>query len=125
MTVETEFSGPLFDGTAGKLLEQGADAGEQAIAERIRDEVRTVVRSRADNRTGYYESRVTVDRARSGVRVTDNRARYGGWLEGTWPRNARTGFRGFEQFERAMQKVEPESAQIAEQELGPYIDRMG
>ena len=120
-----EYSGPLFDGTADQLLRKGADAGEQAIAEQVRVEVRSIVRSRADNRTGYYESRVTLDRASAGVRVTDNRARYGGWLEGTWPRNAATGFKGFEQFERARQKVEPEAAQIAERELGPYIDRMG
>jgi hypothetical protein len=123
MTVE--FSGPLFDGTAQQLLDKGTDAAEQAIAERVRDEVRSVVRSRADHRTGYYESRVTLDRARGNTRVTDNRARYGGWLEGVWPRNARTGFRGFEQFERALRKVEPEAAQVAERELGPYIDRMG
>jgi hypothetical protein len=123
--VTVEFSGPLFDGTADKLLERGADAAEQALAERVRDEVRSTVRARARNRTGFYESRVVLDRAREGVRVTDNRARYGGWLEGVWPRNARTGFPGFGQFEHAERAVEAQAEQVAERELGPYIDRMG
>jgi hypothetical protein len=123
--VTASFSGPLFDGTADRLLAQGADAGELAVGERVRDEVRATVRSRARVHTGFYASRVVVDRAQGDVRVTDNRARYGGWLEGRWPRNRRSTFKGWRQFEVALRKVEPDAASIAERELGPYIDRMG
>lgn len=123
MTVE--FSGPLFDGTAQRLLDKGADEAETTLAERVQNDVRSTVRSRAAHSTGFYASRVVLERGRGDTRVSDNRARYGGWLEGTWPRNARTGFRGWQPWEKALQKVESEAAPIAERELGPYIDRMG
>jgi hypothetical protein len=123
--VTVEFSGPLFDGTADAQLRKGADAAEVAIGEQVQDEVRLIVRSRARQRTGYYEQRVTLDRARGGVSVHDKRVRYGGWLEGTWPRNASSSFKGWDQFDRARQQVESQATSIAEHELGPYIDRMG
>jgi hypothetical protein len=38
--------------------------------------------------TGYYQSKITVERAGTGYRVTDQGVVYGPWLEGTGSRNA-------------------------------------
>lgn len=123
MTVES--SGPLFDGTADAQLRKGADAGELAIGERAQDEVRSTLRAQARTRTGFYESRVEVTRAQGDLSVTDRKVRYGGWLEGTWPRNRSTGFSGYRQWARALAQVEPQAPSIAERALEPFIDRMG
>lgn len=123
MTVE--FSGPLFDGTADRLLELAADEAELQIAERVRDSVRSTLRARARHRTGRYESAVVVDRAQGDVSVTDRAVRYGGWLEGDWPRNARTGFPGYAIWTRALHDGEQVAVPVADQVLDKYIERMG
>lgn len=123
MTVE--FSGPLFDGTAERLLARGADAAELEIGERVQEAVRGQIRAQARSRTGFYESRVLVDLARGDLSVSDRKVRYGGWLEGTWPRNKRTGFAGYRQWERALRQVEPQAVGLAEKTLDPFIDKMG
>ncbi|HEV7651339.1 MAG TPA: hypothetical protein VGP26_24580 [Actinophytocola sp.] len=122
MTVE--FSGPLFDGTAGKLLERGAEAAEEQVALSVRDQVRQILRRSARRPTGYYESRVVVERAR-GDRVVRNDLVYDDWLEGNSRRNSASRFKGYRHWERAAAQAEGQAGRVAEQVLGPYIDRMG
>lgn len=120
------YRGPLFDGSAGKLLRAGADVAEQTVAEQLRTLVRQVLRSSAKHPTGFYESRVRTDAADGDRVVTDSGVIYADWLgRGDTPRNKRTGFRGYQHFERATEQMRPRSVVIAEQALGPYIDRMG
>ena len=122
MTVS--FSGPLFDGTAEKLLKAGTDAAEQELAVQVRDLVRQLLRASARNRTGYYESRVRVESAGGDRVVTDSGVIYADWLQGDAPRNRRTGFPGYRHVTRAYAQMEPQAAGIAERVLGPYIDQM-
>lgn len=124
MTVS--FSGPLFDGTAKKQLQAGADVAEQKLAEQLRDLVRQLLRSSARKTTGYYESRVRVEATTGDRVVTDAGVVYADWLgRGDTPRNRSTGFPGYRLFERAQAQLEPRATEVAEQVLGPYIDRMG
>lgn len=123
MTVS--FSGPLFDGTAKKALQDGADAAELAVAEAARDQVRLEIRRRARRRTGYYESRVRVEQARGDHVVTDSGVIYADWLFGDAPRNRRSRFKGYRHTEAARRVIEPRAGEIAEQALAPFIDRMG
>jgi hypothetical protein len=123
MTVS--FSGPLFDGTADKLLRAGMDAAEQDLAVNARDLVRRLLRSSARQPTGHYESRVRVDSAGGDRVVTDAGVIYADWLgRGDTPRNRSTGFPGYHMFERAQQQLQPQATRIAEQALNPYVDRM-
>lgn len=120
------FSGPLFDGTAAKLLKAGTDEAEENLAQRMRDLVRQTLRASARKPTGFYESRVRVESATGDRVVTDAGVVYADWLgRGDTPRNRSTGFRGYQLFEKAQLRLEPQAAGIVEQVLDPYIDRMG
>lgn len=119
------FSGPLFDGTADKLLAAGAEASEQQLAQRLRDLIRQTLHSSARHPTGYYESRVRVEAAGGDPVVTDSGVIYADWLRGGTPRNQRTGFPGYRPFARAHARLEPQAVGMVERTLGPYIDRMG
>lgn len=123
MTVE--FSGPLFDGTAQRLLADGAEAAEQAVAEAVRDQVRQEARARFKTRTGVYESRVRVEQARGDRMVTDSGLVYSDWLSGDAPRNRRSSFKGYRHFDAAEQLINPQAGPIVEQALRPFIEKMG
>lgn len=123
MTVS--FSGPLFDGTADKILRAGMDVAEQDLAVNARDLVRRLLRASARQPTGQYESRVRVDTASGDRVVTDSGVVYADWLgRGDTPRNRSTGFPGYHMFERAQRQLESQATAIAERALDPYIDRM-
>lgn len=123
MTVS--FSGPLFDGTASKLLRQGVDEAEEQIAERTRDLVRERLRASAKQSTGYYTSRVRVESTGGDRVVTDAGVIYADWLAGKAPRNRRSSFRGYQHWPSALEQMRPQAVGIAEHALDPYIDRMG
>lgn len=125
MTASVSFSGPLFDGTAAKLLDEGVDAAEVEVAEAVRDQVRLEVRRKARKRTGYYESRVRVEQARGGSVVTDSGVIYSDWLAGDAPRNARSSFKGWNHFDLAEQQIDAQAGSIVEQALAPFIKKMG
>lgn len=68
------------------------------------------------NPTGYYESRVSIERNS----VTDNGVVYGSWLEKGGP-----GFKGYHSFEKAAADVNKRADQIAEKLLSnKYIGRL-
>lgn len=125
MTVPVEFSGPLFDGTAERLLQQGADEAEHSVAVELQTTIRSTLARSARKRTGFYESRVRLESSRGDTTVTDRGVVYADWLQGTSRRNASTGFKGYRHVTRAVAVVDPKAAQIAERALGPFIDRMG
>lgn len=122
MTVS--FSGPLFDGTAEKLVKAGADAAEQQLATQVRDLVRQLLRASARRRTGFYESRVRVESTSDGRVVTDSGVIYADWLQGDAPRNRRSRFKGYRHVTRAHAQMAPRAVTVAAQAIDPYIDRM-
>lgn len=62
--------------------------------------------------TGYYESRIQVERRSQYRGVTDQRVRYGGWLEGVDPRNRTTRFKGYHTFREVKQSINQDKARI-------------
>lgn len=123
--MSVEFSGPLFDGTAARLLQQGADEAEQAVGIELRNQWRSNLAGSARQRTGFYESRVRLESSRGDTVVTDRGVVYANWLEGTSRRNASTRFKGYRHIERAFAAVDPQAGQITERALGPFIAKMG
>lgn len=113
--------GPLFDGRTAKALH--AYRGE--ISLRIAEEGEKLIRQRLHvvlkHPTGYYESKISVDRAGEGYRVSDGGVIYGPWLEGTGSRNSPvTRFPGYATFRRTKPLVDQRARQIAVQLLARY-----
>lgn len=70
--------------------------------------------------TGYYESRISVERRAVYRGVTDNRVRYGGWLEGVDPRNRTTRFKGYHTFREVKQSIDRDKERIIAPALRKY-----
>jgi hypothetical protein len=76
------------------------------------------------NPTGYYESRIAVDRRQIYRGVTDSNVIYGGWLEGISSRNRTTRFKGYHHFRIAKQRMERRKRQIAAPYVGNFVRSM-
>jgi len=117
-------SGPIVDGRALKHSERARVAIQNDLAEEVFNEVHDLLAESLKNPTGYYESRVKTDRAKTSNQVTDSGVVYGPWLEGTSSRNQTSRFKGYATFRRATQKVEGRAGQIAAVAIRPFIQRM-
>lgn len=122
VTIDVSSRGPIFDGRARAAVNAYVDRLERDLAETgaeiVRDELHRVLR----HPTGYYESRITVER---GHIVTDQGVIYGPWLAGLGSRNFPvTRFRGYEHWRRAVERLRSRSRGIAERLLRRYVGRM-
>lgn len=141
---DVTFSGPFFDATGDGLLADGALAARHAVADRGVDLVReafdghirvnqgrhtstitTTDESRtytSDGAHGSYSMDVTVPDDTTAV--TTSNAKYGPWLSGTGSRNPVTRFKGYPAFGEAGEQLDEQAADIAEQAMAPYIDKL-
>ena len=117
-------SGPIVDGRALKQAERARAAIQNDVADAVENEVHDLLAASLKNPTGYYESRVVTNRAKTSNQVTDSGVVYGSWLEGTSSRNQTSRFKGYATFRRATQKVEGRAGQIAAVTIRPFIQRM-
>lgn len=117
-------TGPVFTGAAERAVDQFLDEAEVHVADvganRVRQQLGGVLR----NPTGEYESRITTERAREDIAVTDRKSVKGPWLEGTSSRNQTTRFKGYRTFRIAAQDLQGDAATLAEQVLPKYLRRM-
>lgn len=116
--------GPLFDGTAARVIAAYCDDAEQAIADEGVNMIRARIASSARHRTGYYESHVQTDRSAGDQLINDHNVVYGPWLEGTSHRNQLTRFKGYHAFRLTAQRLSDRAVSIAERELPPYLRRI-
>lgn len=113
--------GPLFTGKTAAALGTYSDQVEYKIATFAEDQVQQRLAASLQNPTGYYQSKVTVERAGSGYHVWDQGVVYGPWLEGTGSRNAPvTRFAGYSSFRRAKAMTDQKAPQIAAELLARY-----
>jgi hypothetical protein len=80
--------GPMFNGKTAAALHTYADEVGYKVATFAEDQVQQRLAQVLQHPTGYYQSKITVERAGTGYRVTDQGVVYGPWLEGTGSRNA-------------------------------------
>ncbi|WP_152644882.1 hypothetical protein [Kitasatospora griseola] len=100
-------AGPVFNGTASPLVTRYTQAGVQELADWADGEVHRVLGQVLRHPTGYYESRVTVNRVSGdSIAITDGGVVYGPWLEGISSRNDATRFKGYGTFRRVKERVE-------------------
>jgi hypothetical protein len=125
LTFDFEMSGPLFDGRAGKALDEYVLAAEQHLAEQGEAMVERHFKARVRNPTGYYQSHIRNRAVADGHLITDSRVIYGPWLEGTSQRNRETRFKGYASFRRTTQQLDRSAAVLAESIIDPYLARMG
>lgn len=121
---EVRTSGPIFDGTAARVISAYCDDSERAIADQGVTMVRAALNGVLRHPTGYYESQIQTDRLAGDSVVTDGGVVYGPWLEGTSRRNQTTRFKGYRTFRLTKQRLQARAGEIAEHQLRPYLGRM-
>jgi hypothetical protein len=113
--------GPLTDGRTLRAMHAYKDEISLRIAEEGERLIRQRLSTVLQHPTGYYESRISVDRAGEGYRVSDGGVIYGPWLEGVGSRNSPvTRFPGYATFRRTKPLVDQRARQIAVQLLARY-----
>lgn len=121
-------SGPIFDGRAVAAAARFTVAAEDAIAKEAENRIHARLGEVLKHPTGYYEGHIHTERAVTDLVVTDTPVVWGPWLEGVGSRNyPKTRFKGYHTFRLVSQKLDADSALLAEKELlaGGYLTAMG
>lgn len=123
--VNSSASGPWATGRVRRALHDYSDDVEYQVARRGEQMVDARLRQVLRHPTGYYQSKITVDRTSGGrYMVHDQRVVYGPWLEGTGSRNAPvTVFPGYFTFRRTKALLDRQAPQIARELLARYRSR--
>lgn len=95
------------------------DLAQEAV-HRVRQRLHQVLQ----NPTGFYESKITIDRKTTNRAVWDSGVVYGGWLEGVDPRNATTRFKGYSTFRRINQEMDRDAAKLAQPAVDQFVKDM-
>lgn len=119
-SAKTIRTGPMFDGRTARAMHTYADQVGYKVATYAEDQIHQRLGQVLQHPTGYYESRISVERAGSGYRVTDGDVIYGPWLEGTGSRNQTTRFKGYATFRRTKAIVDRKAPGIASELLARY-----
>lgn len=127
MSVDVDFTGPLFDGRAERAIERACDDARDDIAAFAEERVLMGTSANFRTRTPYYETRVTTERVSAEVSlVHDQGVVYGAWLEGVGSRNRpRPGFPGYHFWRAAKMAVAARGPQIAEIAVRRHLPEMG
>lgn len=119
--IDVSTRGPLFDGRARQAANAYVNRLERDLAEEGVRIVRQELGKVLQHPTGYYESRIQVER---GTVITDGGVVYGPWLAGTGSRNFPvTRFRGYPHWIRARLRLRDRKQGIAERLLRRFIGR--
>jgi hypothetical protein len=121
--IEVTATGPIADGSAPQLVDEGLRAAERATAFKAQSLLRQHFHAHFRDPTGYYESNVTISEFPNGTKISDNGVIYGPWLEGVGSRNATTRFKGYHAFREVTQMVEGAVGEITEHELAIRLER--
>lgn len=113
--MDAKLHGPFFALGADVLVEAEIDRMRHEVAGATQRRVLDLLGQSLRNPTGYYESRISVDRSTSDRDiVTDNNVVYGPWLEGTSSRNSTTRFKGYHNWRLAAQSANQQAHSAAE-----------
>lgn len=82
------------------------DEADDKVAERVHTEVHALMTEYFREPTGYYQSRVVIDRTGPTAVVHDSGVIYGPWLAGTGSRNRTTRFKGYPHWRLARQRAD-------------------
>jgi hypothetical protein len=120
ITIGTKAHGKIFDRVQTNMM---IDRLVEDINEEIADYGYFLLQTRLDvvlrNPTGYYQSRIKVERMGKDRILTDSNIIYGPWLEGTSFRNQATRFKGYHSFRTVSRQLDQKKVELA----NPIVDR--
>jgi hypothetical protein len=121
----TGTTGPLFDGSAEKVIKDHADAQAQSIAEEAVLAIQSKLDSVLQHPSGHYRSSIHNEQSSLGSwSVNDSEVVYGPWLEGIGSRNAKSTFKGYHTFELVSSAIESEAERKATDGLDDLVDKL-
>jgi hypothetical protein len=125
INVTIKHKGVIMDAAASKAA---AARAVIRMNDLLAEEGATRVRKRLDNvlrnPTGYYQSRIGVEKRQVFRGITDNRVPYGGWLEGVDDRNKSSRFPGYHTFRTVREGLNQDKAKLIEPILKQFIQEL-
>lgn len=130
MAVNVSFSGPLFEGVPGQLMDEFCRELEDELGAKGEELVKGNLDERIRVNRHVYDSNIQVRRDPESVAITDGWPEtelvYGPWLEGVGSRNAPvTRFEGYWSFRDAEQALQEQAMDTAESLLPKYLGELG
>ncbi len=125
LNVTVRQKGQIFNSAntraAGRIMTTNIN---EALAQEGVRRVKSRLGQVLQNPTGYYESRIQVDRRSQYRGISDGGVVYGGWLEGVDSRNRTTRFKGYRTFRIVMQELNRDKERLAQPLVNDYVRRM-
>ena|ERR1700748_2377532 len=115
------FSAAATKAAAARLVININDAIAQEGVNRVKQRLGQVLK----HPTGYYESRIQVERRSVYRGISDGGVSYGGWLEGVDSRNKTTRFKGYHTFRDIKQGLDKDKEKLAQPFVNKFISEMG
>lgn len=117
--------GAIFDANktkaaAARMVKDLNDTLAQEGVKRVKTHLRQVLR----NPSGFYESKIEVQRRSVYRGIWDSNAAYGGWLEGVDPRNRTTRFKGYFTFTIVKHTLDQDKDKLMQPIVNKFIDEM-
>lgn len=125
LNVKVDQKGAIFNAASTQAnARRMVIAINEAIAQEGVNRVKARLGQVLQNPTGYYESRIAVERREIYRGVWDQNVIYGPWLEGTGSRNRTTRFKGYRTFRMVKQSLDNDSRDIAQPYVEEFVRRM-
>ncbi len=126
LSVEVDFEGPLFDGSAQRAMPTIVDDVSRVLGEEGKRRVLIGLDATLRRPTGAYRSRISLYGPVAGqARVHDRNGIYGPWLEGTGSRNRTTRFKGYHNFRTATQQLQTAAPHLAAEVISRHLGELG
>lgn len=118
--VKIKVSGAILKGHPKALIDAALTEAKERVAQVGFDLVHQRLQRVLRNPTGYYESRVAIERSGDNFKITDSNVIYGPWLEGTGSRNQTSRFKGYHTFRTIQNRLNREKSAI----IAPVFDKL-
>ncbi len=124
MSVTVTNSGPVFDGRGPAAMRDFADDLGREVADEGVGTVRAEFAKVVQHPTGRYSR--SIHRTSYGSRhvVDDGGMVYGPWLAGVGSRNARSRFKGYAHWRRALQRLDRRVTPVAQKLMPRLLGRL-
>lgn len=125
VNVSVQQKGAIFNAAVSKAAAARMVVNiNDKLAQEGVNRVKTYLKKVLQNPTGYYESRIAVDRRQVYRGISDSGVVYGGWLEGVDSRNKTTRFKGYRTFRYVMQGMQQDKVKLAQPLVNKFISEM-
>lgn len=126
VNVSVRQRGPIFKAAQSRAAARRMIvAVNEEIAQEGVNRVKAVLNNVLKNPSGYYESKIAVQKRQIYRGVWDSNVIYGGWLEGVSSLNAATRFKGYFTFRKVRQALNQDSDRIAAPIIAQFLRELG